>query len=366
MHPELAGRDLYDREAELFGSTEYKRGNKTKGGQGLRVVPKGQWPVWQSDPAGTPVPNGSPHIYMAYGAVSWDGNVKKQVVRTPRLHVKQKAYFALMLKPSAMPADKDEVLHALWLLGAFGGYGSRSRRGLGSLRVICDWSALKLQDPNVDVAGADEVIRDGLKKILGPRAAIHVAGGQPEPEHTAFSAGSKVWLGPVRDSCEEALQDAMSVYSSYHRLLGAERGHKPGAVGPDHRIRAGWLSSPPKSSDVTPLGAAFGLPHNAQFSPIPSGPKVNVGVGAQLGGRRASPVFVKVLGSQKAFRSLIAWLPARFLPSAPEYEVRVSVNGQPGLPIQYGGAKGIVEFFSGGGATGWGGLATQGWKEVVW
>ena len=80
------------------------------------------------------------------------------------------------------------------------------------------------------------------------------------------------------------------MYNRYRRALGRAQS-LPGAVGPVTRnVRTGVLKTPVKT-DVAPLGSAFGLPHLARFT---KGPRVDVGVGAHLTGRRASPVFFKV------------------------------------------------------------------------
>ncbi len=365
IHPELAPAKLFEREAQLFGAASTA--------QGLRLAMQGPWAPLRTDPVGQYEPDFL-HVYMAYGPVAWDPHSTAHprrahgasVLKTPRIHPQQEVGMRLYLPAGSSPEGEADLLNTCWALSAFGGYGSRHRRGWGSLRAKCNLPA-GLSDPHAEPSAAAQVLRDGLQQILGGRDGLRSRAGEQEPRHTAFSIKSRLFVGRTHASWHEALTQAKDAYYDYHRRLGAEHRHAPGAVGPDHRKRSSWLApGKPVPSDSIPAGSAFGLPHNAQFSPPGKGPTVHVGVGPDLSGRRASPVFIKVIGNGKQFTPVVLWLPALFLPTS--HQTHVSVNGGAGRPVQYGGDGGIVRWLDGDSSLNpaWPGLQALEWQEVVW
>ncbi len=304
MHPELAPDQLFKRESLLFGSTS--------GGQGLRVVPTAPWRTLTTDPKDTPERSPA-HGYLAYGPVVRDTQKRVNVLKTPRVYPAQIVKFSLWLPRNAYPNAKTEILQALWLLSAFGGFGSRSRRGWGSLDVRPD-GGFEPDLPGLKSAADARTVAAnmaaGLEIIMGPRTAITPYGGTL-PGFTAFSQDSVIAVGDAMPTIKRAVDELFKVYNRFRRLLGAYRPHDPGDVGPDHDLRAGWLRNPPSPGDAAPLGSAFGLPLNAHFT---DGPSVDIGVGPDMKGRRASPLLMSVVPCRRGFCPVFLWLRSEFLP----------------------------------------------------
>ncbi len=335
LHPGLGPADLFRQEEALFGSTEV--------GQGLRLAPDGPWPRWHYDRPGTVEPKPL-HTYLAYGAVSWDSASGATVLRTPRIHAGEQVRLRLSWGAGAPASLRADLGQVLWAVSAFGCLGSRSRRGWGSVQVSCP-GGFGPGLPDLAEAGnlrdLRQRLRAGLHTLLGPRSAIGLPPDVTAPLHTAFSPSARLLVGQaVCDTAEEAHEQLYDSLNNLRRFLGAEWGHAPGDVGVDHRLRSGWLSTPPVSGARAPHGVAFGLPQNAQFSPPPglprsAGKKVLLGVGPRLDGRRASPLFLKVLPCGDRYVPVFLWLPALFLPSG--QAIHVAPQGQPVTSLAYPG-----------------------------
>jgi hypothetical protein len=110
---------------------------------------------------------------------------------------------------------------------------------------------------------------------------------------------------------------------------------------------------------------------------VPRGDTVNVGVGADLDGRRASPLFFKVLKCGTQAVPVVLFLPAVFVPPLLPINVRMIPAGAttPTGTARLGFVdyRAVEEFFSGdsltcyaqsGSVSTWNGLAGRGWKCV--
>lgn len=377
MHPELRGEDLFKREAELFGAAGEA--------QGLCLVPKHQWCLRNHKKAGEVIKDAL-WIYFAYGPVAWEKEYQRQeidsqtsrrrkgaVLRlTDELCPSTQATFLVRLPAAAQKKEEliKEFQKTLWLVSAFGTLGSRARRGWGSLRLELDphWPS-ELPDPHggTDCNDTCEKLKEGLQFILGERSNIKLPPITTEPLHTAFSPRTRIAIGPKADNATKALEKAYEEYYKFHRALGAPGPHHGNNVGADFERRNRWLTTLPQPTDETPYGSAFGLPHNAVFSGNPR-PKVEVGVGEDLSGRRASPVFFKVLSCKGGFVPLVLWLPSLFLPCHLKPYVR---SNRGSSEVKYAGDEAITWFFEGAPESialsqDWQGIIHKGWKEVVW
>ncbi|MCE5219640.1 hypothetical protein LLH03_21670, partial [bacterium] len=334
MHPELVEEDLFDAEAAIFGSTSYKRGKDTKGGQGLRVVPAGG--EWQRETLAPYGPNKqSPLFYMVYGA---DGRRKEGDCWVGDPRIKAGGTFRFRLVASRLTSQQwAEVLGALWLLSAFGGFGRRNRRGFGSLQLQGVPHAVPASpEPQgqvtlPDLAACEDAealavaLEQGLRTLGVPRPAT-------PPLHTAFSSETKIAAGSASDSgWEQTLRQAGHLFYDYRRLLGTVFRHtendKP--MGDDLQLTQGYLGSgvgtpaPPATK-----GVVFGAPHNYQFSSTGEkafyevfGPGDPVGPKDHGQQRRASPLIFKVLKLNNGKHvPLVVWLPSLFLPD--DYDLK--------------------------------------------
>lgn len=351
MHPEMDSERLFEEEEAIFGSTT--------AGQGTSLRPRGNWPAWQVAPAGTRVTDDW-HVYAAYGAVAWSRGARAQVTQIARLNPGQSIAASLHAPAAAGrgPGPEDELRRSLWLLSAFGGIGSRSRRSWGSLRVVGDLGP-GLVDVHADATNAPESIAEGLSTVFSHGQNGLPAGG--DLQHTAFSRDARVLVGPEKDSWEAASRECCSLYHTYRKRLGKNRGG--GRPGPDYAMFVSLLrggASPPAAFE----GIAFGAPNNRESRA--GGGRVDAGVGSDLKGRRASPLFLKVIGSAGHFRPLVLWLPAEYLPGG--MSVYMSRGGR-SVAVADPGCAPVEQFFDGRIDVDpvWGGLGSEpGWQEVTW
>lgn len=316
MHPELSGEKLFEQEAAIFGST--------KTGQGLRIVPLSD-PTPDNDHKETKqynIHNESPLFWMVYGADKHtvkkkDG--KKQDVLHERVTIGTRFCFRL----SGPRLDDDqwsEVKCALWLLSTFGGFGSRSRRGFGSIQIV-EVSEELANLP--ELAKCNNVIDLATKMQEGLRKIPHTK-EDTVPAHTAFSKHRKIVVGPAADDWNTALKSAAKIFYTLRRLLGTEYLHvsKKKPTGWDFTQTNAYRTNGTATGGNASAGAAFGLPHNYNFS---SGEKNSVpyknvsyevfAEKEETPSRRASPLFFKVIKlSSEQYVPVVLWLPAQFIP----------------------------------------------------
>lgn len=377
MHATLTRSALHNREARIFGSADGRIGRR------LSFEP-GKSTVSRIDPPMTHVPvNDWLSTYFAYGPVAWQkrGPYRPDLQRgrpelvVPRLHPGTRVDVTLFYRHPKSENSAPELLTALWLLSAFGGYGGRSRRGWGSVRVgglAAEWKALGLDDPHAQRSAKE------LRACLEKGIAICVGGQRSslaspaKLRHAALSRGTRLVVAPkAYGDWKAALEQAADVYRSYRQFLGAKRDHRS-VVGPDFALRERWMTSGP--GGACPQGSAFGLPHNAKN-------KVEVGVGQKLDGRRASPLIIKVLkcGTGTQAIPLFLWLPGEFLPDAELHAAVVDRSHTPPrfihgpTTLDYVGDAPIRAFFDGGLISQgsdpdhkWQGFSGRGWLEVKW
>ncbi len=363
MHPELPPNQLFAREEQLFGSTNE--------GQRLRIIPLQNPAAMECQSPGQPLPGDT--AFLSYGVSQWQQGGGFRTNR-PRVATGDGMRFRLAWGGNLPTSAEGEFVKTLWLLSAFSGWGTKARRGWGSVRVHCPRFGSTPYEDLLDPHSAASVgelgnrLRTGLTAILGARAGISLPPGAPQAQHTAFSRDTRLLIGPTCPNETEALKRLGGAFNRYRRALGAGRRHAPGAVGPDHQKRSGWCKEAPVKTDHAPAGSAFGLPHLARFS---SGQRVDVGVGHDLTGRRASPVFFKVLRCGAQFVPAVLWLPALFLPAGTSIYVRAPRGKS---EVQDPGVAGITKFFDGDptlicyaqGSGAWPGLKDSGWTEVAW
>jgi CRISPR-associated protein Cmr1 len=316
MHGHLPPDKLFEAESTLFGSTSR---------QGLRVVPRGpvRPPDTQVEDAGQPVK--AELAYLGYGPVvrvRGEGN-RTQVERLP---CKTTMRFHLVLPPGG---NRDELLKALWLMSAFGGIGSRSRRGWGSVKVTPEGGWGELPDlartPAALVAGA---LTRGLAFIFGDDA-FGKRGKLPEwttVSFTAFSRDTELVAGPAFADDMAAHQGAADMLRAERQSLGCAR-EDPARCqerhGTDHdavyelarQAKRDRLAGPIEA----PKRAAYGLPHPYFLQGLGGDDEQKRAsftiLDGNQEGRRASPLFVKVLHASDGYVPLLLWLKAPFLPS---------------------------------------------------
>lgn len=265
--------------------------------------------------------------YLGYGPVG------KRSFIAP----KQQIEFDFVFTKKATNSDIQRVYESLWLWTHLGGFGSRARRG---------WGSLALQEPatgfvpRVIVDGDKEQIetqiRDGIANIVG-------TGSLP------VTASYTHWFSKARVLCPTVELDGIAAMESIAAKLiqfrsNSRRFHGAGPSSPcwgDHELLSKYLVEPEITSGVpnldyqlpsaAPRRSVFGLPQNYTFSrtTLPNNPSMAsvTAVWVDKKGheteidRRSSPLllhFHKVNETQGKYQVavIVTFVPAQMLPAA--------------------------------------------------
>lgn len=290
---------VQQKEREIFGSTEGQARFmlNIQPVDNISIINAGQ--KWQ----------GYGSAYLGYGLV------RAGKLVTERPYVKQGTRFTvtIALRPKDSAQEQELVDHlkrALIALGLFGGMGSRSRRGFGSLSL----ESLLYNDREIWAAPVD--VNDLKTKLQNFFADL---GNSSDylPEFSAFSARSRVSIVKTAEDALSLLDEVgreMIRYRSYgrqgrtgaHILPWGDEESKQ-YFSDDHHLV--WNVANNTNSTNHPRRVAFGLPHNYRFS---NG--VIVGLNSEKYERRASPLFIHLHELSEQYAAIITMLPARFLP----------------------------------------------------
>jgi len=212
------------------------------------------------------------------------------------------------------------LLEALIALGTFGGMGSRSRKGYGSLvlqALTVDGSSPRLADGQEpwNAPGNAEALQASIAALQ------RQANRSGLPEYTAFSSGARHVVLSSED-CEHPLHlldlvgREMVRYRSWGkdgkvlRDIPSEQNFKA-----DHDL----MKAPPRARRYHPERIAFGLPHNYgqgranEVTPV-------------VFDRRASPLFIHIHQCDSRPVAVLSFLPARFLPSSGAGAATAQIN----------------------------------------
>lgn len=302
--------EVFQQQARTFGSAD--------GGQGLSIRPLGM-PRFDSgildfdqrdeDPF--------PYLYLGYGPLQLLRGPHGRQVATS-YHKKQardaiyegidrRSRFQFMARGT--PSQIEALKRALVLLHLFGGLGSRSRRGWGSVEVEAKEAGIA---PPPATAGLAEWLQTALANAWKAEA---YPPGHGQPEFSALSPDARIYVTRVLEG------DYRTVLQEFFRRLRDVRSYRdrrPLAVA-DHTLETGDLNLPSdRSITAVPARLAFGMPfqpgHGDQWvmkyqGRLP-GPDWREG---KVVTRRASPLFLKVLrlGAQR-HAGVALFLPARF------------------------------------------------------
>lgn len=205
---------------------------------------------------------------------------------------------------------REVIIDVLKLIGLLGGFGSRSRHGLGSV-TLTDISVKTAQDKtyeslDIDVSNAASAIHKLLTKY-------NCKENEKLPPISAFYAGTRIDIINNYKKDAIALLDELGeehqVYRSYGRngqVNGkkAEKNFKD-----DHDLMIQISDRSYRGIPSHPKRAIFGLPHNYFYS---SGLKVNVDAST---GRRSSPLFFHVHHINGNYQLISCLLKSKFLPN---------------------------------------------------
>jgi len=333
--PRQALRELDKEEKKLFGSSETGQGRvalrveRAK----LAVLPRREL-LRTSERNGASVV-GPGARYLGYGLVeaasTESGKRAGQLVRSCGRAAPGTSVRVDLVCRGLDEAQLDTLEIALDALGLFGGLGARSRRGWGSLLLLkrCRYEGWPTQPEGEAESSARQNSRRDFKGLCEQLASLLkkvTSGGSDYPPISAFGPKSRVVVVPYRGVPLEAL-DAVGrelvQYRSWGRngfIFGGGTGRERAErnLRDNHDLMKG--SEKPISH---PHRAVFGLPQGYGHSIVkPSKPKS--GDGRRLD-RRASPLLLHVhrLADDSHPSAVVCTaLPAQFLPSGVEIEVR--------------------------------------------
>lgn len=268
--------------------------------------------------------------YLGYGPITYDKEKKSNIART-----RIKEYSIITLKFTFRPQLEEseyfknikELQRAIIALSLFGGLGSRSRRGFGSVTLISLKEGKELWSPPRTRKELYNAIREFT-------SSIGVSDIPGLPAYTAFTSSSRVILSEInRDPINllDGIGREMIRYRSYgknkngeHILPWNEKQEHP-VFADDHDL----LLSLNKNSKPRkhPRRVAFGLPHNYYFGST----KQKIDVTGEISERRASPLFIHIHELEKEYVSVLTYLPAQFLPA--NEKIKIRVKGQKDVPV---------------------------------
>lgn len=306
QHEGQALKWLHDEEGRLFGMAS--------DGQNSR-----QSPVQiHSELQGATLKNPAPAVLDGVGYLLGQGlyHFRDGVLRSYLEGGDVKA--TLRFKPGTATDDVASVRQAAIALGLFGGLGSRSRRGLGSLAVQKVQAKGQAAQEFTSVPSIQQFI-DSLDFSAPANAPL-----------SALTVASRIDISATGSKALAALQDIsneMQLYRSFGRegKVNGQQARQKFRADHDNVLRA------TQGTPLTqlPQRAVFGLPHNYFFSST----KGKLDINPEKEGRRASPLLVHIHPLQDGNHIAIQTLmPGRFLPQG--MHVDTKVGGRAGLPIQ--------------------------------
>ena len=263
--------------------------------------------------------------YLGYGLMAAfpSARTDTQAGQLSRGALQAPLQFTVQLRSSGLdPGLLDSLLQALIALGTFGGMGSRSRKGYGSLVI-----------ESLTVDGESPRLTNAREPWSAPRNALELAGSIAElqqqanrkglPEYTALSSSARHVVLTAED-CRGPLHllDLVGREMVRYRSWG-----KDGKVLRDIPSEKNFRHDHDlmkKRSDqrrAHPERIAFGLPHNygqGRFNEVsPAGLD-----------RRASPLFIHIHSCASGPVAVLSFLPARFLPASGGSRAQIDVGNQ--------------------------------------
>lgn len=214
----------------------------------------------------------------------------------------------LSIKPQMSDNDVASVRQALIALGLFGGLGSRSRKGLGSLSIqtVQDSQGAEARFTNI------VVIQEFIK-------TIHFADDKNAP-FSALTKSSRIDVSVTKRAAMDALlaiNNEMQLYRSYGQngRVNGQQARRNFVADHDNALAA----TQGEDLNNLPERAVFGLPHNYFFSST----KGKLDINPEKEGRRASPLFIHIHELDNGqFAAIQTLLPGEFLPENTAIDVK--------------------------------------------
>ncbi|MDW8363844.1 MAG: type III-B CRISPR module RAMP protein Cmr1 [Myxococcales bacterium] len=289
--------ELFERESELWGRAATEAGGRSAVELRVRLEHTGKSDETDINLQRTP---------GAYAL--WPARAERRTNTTPAPRRMPGTKFRLTLMA---PASREtEVRNALraWIL--FGGYGGRTRRGLGSLKVI----------GGVDGWLPTDATREAIKQLFG--RDIFADCGKP-PNDVPWLAGAALQIGTATKDAQSAWTTALDWLKEFRQGTSGQQGDRAREPGtgkpqPQRPSISNWpeadkvrhfyrkIRAHPPRHNTTPAWprAGFGLPIIGQFQKNardgsrydePDGFELRWRAGTTEHDRLASPLIVKAL-----------------------------------------------------------------------
>lgn len=249
-------------------------------------------------------------VYLGYGPVNKDKD-------RGRYCLKDGGHFVLsfFFKDDRQTEDLEQVLRSLWALCRFGGIGSRSRRGFGSLEYLNydgpPSSVLSQPQP----ASADAFRREVHERITSWCPELPAVGA----DYTCFCHGTRIiTLAPALD-WQSALADIGE------RLMGFRSWARGKGYPADHDLILKFLQGGQIAS--SPERTSFGLPHSYFYRSLGRRAVVNPVISDVRSDRRASPLFLHIQPTAAGFVPVVTFFPTRFLPPNSRIKIKETTRG---------------------------------------
>jgi CRISPR-associated protein Cmr1 len=255
LHGHCSSREVFARQESVFGSVRV--------GQGLRLRPLGM-PHIKSGELRFSGDLRYPSVYLGYGPLQLlrvphpqrpngdeiSTSYNRSQCRDAVLIEREPARFHFRAEGS--PSQLVELQRSLTLLHLFGGLGSRSRRGWGSVEVVADFLPAPPIESSVPAWIATLLASAGLEKA--PEDA-------PAPRFSAFSPKSRIYV-------TESLTDGYeAVLFKFHQHLKRVRSwpDRAATAVADHDSELADAQDGRGAVSRVPTRLAFGMPYQPRF-----------------------------------------------------------------------------------------------------
>ncbi|MGI6776498.1 MAG: type III-B CRISPR module RAMP protein Cmr1 [Acetivibrionales bacterium] len=257
--------------------------------------------------------------YLGYGFFK----IQKGNIKQIRCSIKPNTTFTVVLSLNSAVSDEEKelIIKSLQAISLFGGMGSRTRNGFGSVNLV------SLQDDKGEIKWCQPTDINELKKTIS-KFWTSMELSSELPEYTAFCTHSAISIITPSRNYKKAwdflneIGEEMIKYRSYGRNGKLPRLH----ARPERNFRGDHdiiydfinkicINNPNHNKigiDNHPERVVFGLPHN--YFIRKRGTDYQIKVTPKNTGRRASPLFIHIHEINKNYYAIISFLPAKFLP----------------------------------------------------
>jgi CRISPR-associated protein Cmr1 len=262
---------------------------------------------------------------LNYLGFSLDQRFKKDNPKPQRSYIKESQTFKLIISfhPRATEEDEKKFFATLWLAFNLGNFGSRSRRGFGSIKIT------SINNSNInDLYGLSfnptqnlkEWINQNLNKIktyINPTQNAFDSLKIYKIEKSNFNQ-LKNWTEEVQKGRQgkflkkqwgkNNINNHMNLLDFMGFLLSAFRSYR----NPDYQNAKNILQN--NTNNLTFERAIFGLPLNFHFSSLNRSDTLNAKLKNQTL-RRASPLIIKILECNNNYEGIFIVIKSQFLPN---------------------------------------------------